>query len=289
MTTDTPPLIVIVGETASGKSALGIEVARQCNGEIIAADSRTIYRGMDIGTAKPSMAERAAVPHHLVDISTPDKPVSAADFKRMALNTIADITDRGHLPVMVGGSGLYVDAVLFDYAFTEKADISRRAELEQLAVEELQRQLHERGIALPNNERNPRHLIRQLETGGVSQGRSGLRPHTLVIGVRRDPEELRSRIVERVDAMIASGLEQEVRSLVARYGRECPVLQTIGYQEFFPYLAGEQDIAQVREAIIRATIAYAKRQRTWFKRNPYIKYPCDWAETEELITTLLNN
>lgn len=283
-----PPLICIVGETASGKTALAIELARRFGGEIIAADSRTIYKGMDIGTAKPTADEQRAVRHHLLDITTPDRPLTVAEYKALAEQKITEISSRGKVPFLVGGTGLYVDSVLFDYSFSGKADEAVRARLQRLSVEELQDELTKRGIALPANARNPRHLIRALETGGSPASKHELRKHTLVLGVEVDRQTLKARVAKRTDEMIAAGLAREVARLVEIYGAECQPLQTIGYQELIPYLAGTVDLGLVREAIINHTMQYAKRQRTWFRRNNSIHYIRSKEESVELVTTLLN-
>jgi tRNA dimethylallyltransferase len=269
---DGAPLVVIVGETASGKSAFAMELAESNGGEIICADSRTIYKGMDIGTAKPTPDEQQKVPHHCLDLVSPDQSFTAADFKAHAAAAIDDITNRGKLPIVVGGTGLYVDAILYDFTFRAPADKSLRAELNALNVSELQKRLAEQGIPLPNNPLNPRHLIRALETGGEPAGRKPLRANTLILGIDPDRDELRVRIERRVDAMIEAGLEQEVRGLSDRYGWDVPPMQTIGYQEWKAYFSGTQSLEQTREFIVRATAAYAKRQRTWFRRNKSIHW-----------------
>ncbi len=280
--------MVIVGPTCSGKTALALQLAEKFNGEIIAADSRTVYRGMDIGTAKASAADRARVPHHLIDIIEPAEAFTAADFKARATLAIDQISDRGKLPIMVGGTGLYIDSVIYDFTFRGPGDATERKRLEVLSVEALQELLKERNIALPENVRNPRHLIRQLETGGVAAGRRQMRANTLIIGLATTRERLEERIVHRVDAMLAGGLIDEARSLAGRYGWECPALQTIGYQEIRSYIIGVADLQSVRTAIIRDTLAYAKRQRTWFKRNISIHWCTQQVEVEDLITTFLS-
>lgn len=282
------PLVVVVGQTASGKSSLAMDLARVFGGEIIAADSRTIYTGMDTGTAKPTLADRSEIPHHLVDIVAPDAQFTVADFKRLASRAIVDIAERKKLPILVGGTGLYVDAVLFDYRFSGAADKEQRKLLEQLTVQELQHVLRNRSIPLPRNEQNKRHLIRQIETGGVNSGHSELRPDTLVIGMGVDTETLRANITTRTVHMLASGLEQEAQQLVSRYGWSAQLMHTIGYQEFAPYFAGEATITDVQQAIITNTIQYAKRQKTWFRRNKSIHWITKQVEAVELVTTFLN-
>lgn len=277
------PLLVVVGQTATGKSSLALELAERCYGEIICADSRTVYRGMDIGTAKPTAAEQKRVRHHCIDLIDPDGHFTAADFKRFAVAAMDDITWRGRMPILVGGTGLYIDAILYDYSFRTPADTDRRKQLDGLSVAELQKQLRAAGIALPNNPQNPRHLVRALETGGKQPERAALRQNTLVIGLQLDKEELAARIVSRVDAMLQAGLEDEVRRLFKRYGFDIPPMQTIGYQEWQEYFNGVQNLEQTRKLIIRNTRAYAKRQRTWFKRNNSVQWISNREDIEKLV------
>ena len=286
--TDDAPLIVIVGPTASGKSSLALQLAEKLNGEIIAADSRTIYRGMDVGTAKPSAADRVRVPHHLLDIVSPDEPFTVADFKTRALACIDEITVRGKVPLMVGGTGLYVDAILFDFALRPAADPAVRAALQRLSVDELQARLAEARIALPENVRNPRHLIRRLETAGVTAAARPLRRSTLVVGLDVPRDVLKMRIKERVASMLQAGLESEARHLSEQYGWDRKALQTIGYREFEPYFKGVQTLAVTEAKIVQDTNAYAKRQRTWFARNKSIHWMSHQKEIEDLITTFLS-
>jgi tRNA dimethylallyltransferase len=285
---DRTPLVAIVGETASGKSALALRLAERFNGEIIAADSRTVYRGMDIGTAKPSAEERARIRHHLLDIAAPDTQVTAAEFKRLAQEVIRDITARGKLPFLVGGSGLYIDAVIYDFTFAPKANDAERAKWQQLSVEELQVELSERGIPLPTNSRNPRHLIRQLETRGVEVSRGPLRQDILLIGVCAEREALRTKILQRVDAMVKNGLVEEVRSLAQKYGWSAPGLQAPGYKAFHEYIDGQIDLEAAKQRFVHNDMQLAKRQRTWFRRNKSIHWIWKEAEAVDLITTFLN-
>jgi tRNA dimethylallyltransferase len=286
--TDNPPLIVIVGPTASGKSRAALLVAQKFDGEIIAADSRTIYKEMNIGTAKPSAFEQKQVAHHMIDVVDPGTPFTAADFKARAQKCITEVSARGNVPVLVGGTGLYIDAVLFDFQFQKPGDAGLREKLQKLSVEELQQQLQDKKIPLPENSRNPRHLIRRLETGGEDAQPYMLRPNTLVIGMIVDREVLRKRIATRVAGMFSSGLESEVRMLADTYGWAHKSLQTIGYQEFKPYFEGTQTLADTQAAIIQNTISYAKRQRTWFARNKSIHWCTEQVQIEDLITTFLS-
>jgi tRNA dimethylallyltransferase len=283
------PLVVIVGETASGKSALALEIAEQFKGEIIAADSRTVYKGMDIGTAKPTREDQALIPHHLLDITTPDKPITVADFKKLANKAIDDISARGKLPILVGGTGLYIDAVIFDFQFNGVAtDTALREQLSGLSVTELQNQLRGHGISLPENERNPRHLQRALETKGQRATRKPLRKNTLIIGLQPDREALQERISQRVDAMVEAGLVAEVGRLGKQYGWGTEVLRIPAYRTFREYVQKTISVQEAKEQCIKYDLALAKRQRTWFRRNESIHWLQEQSEAVDLITTFLN-
>lgn len=286
--TSAAPLLVIVGPTASGKTALGLELAERFNGEIIAGDGRTIYRGMDIGTAKPSQYEQKLVPHHLIDELDIGQFISAALFKYKVLAVIDRIHAKGKLPILVGGNGLYIDSVVFDYSFNTPVDPAERLRLQRLSVRELQAELKARDIALPENDQNPRHLMRAIETNGQAAERAPLRPHTLILGVEPERDILRQKVRDRVAVMLASGLENEVRTLVESHGWNEQLSQTIGYKEFKKYFDGVTTIEQVRQDIIGNTMAYAKRQKTWFKRNKAIVYPSSLDQAVDLVTTWLN-
>ncbi len=281
-------LIVIVGETASGKSALAVELAQMFGGEIIAADSRTVYQGLDIVTAKPTLDERTIVPHHLLDVVSPDRSFSAAEFKVLASQAIQEIARRRRVPILVGGTGLYVDAVIYDFEFLEKADPVKRKALQKLSVEELQDILQGQGIPLPQNERNPRHLIRAIETGGKTGGHGELRANTLVIGLTIDRGELEQRIRQRVDAMVDAGLLDEIRAAAGKFGWNAPGLQAPGFKAFKKYLEGEVSLYEAKEILVHQHLQLAKRQRTWFKRNKDIHWICKKDEAVDLITTFLN-
>lgn len=287
------PLIVVVGETASGKSALAMELAQKYNGELICADSWTVRRGCDIGTAKPSIQEQQAIKHHLLDIVDPDEDFSAAAFKQLALRAIDDIQARGKLPILVGGTGLYVDGVIFDYNFLPVGQPGQREELERLSIDELLAQIEAEGLELGDVDvRNKRRLIRLIETQGAEQTKAELRANTLAFGLEPDRDELKERMARRVDEMIAAGLEQETDALQRRYGWNCEVLKGIGYREWREYFEGIQDLQKVRDRIISSTVKLARRQRAWFGRNKSIHWlstPVDFAQVEKLTTDFLNN
>jgi len=286
------PLLVIVGETASGKSQLALQLAQQFDGEIICADSWTVRREVNIGTAKPSAAEQALVPHHLLDVVGPDEDFTAAVFKDLANRAIDDIAAGGKLPIMVGGTGLYIDSVLYDYGFLAAGDRTAREALNNLSVEELQERIKQQGIELENIDvRNKRRLIRLLETDGAQPTRQTMRSNTLVLGLQVERDVLRERITRRVDAMLAAGLEAEARTLRERYGWQCEALKGIGYAQWQEYFLGTQSQDETRQRIIKATLDLAKRQRTWFKRNKSIQWlttPVKQAKVVDLITTHLH-
>lgn len=235
------PLIVIVGETASGKSAMAMEIANKFNGEIIAADSRTIYKEMDIGTAKPSKQDQARIEHHLIDIVVPGERYSVHQFKIDAQKAIENISSRGKLPIMVGGSGLYVDSVIFDYKFNEKN--------------------------YPKDIDNPRHLSKE-----APKQNKIIRPNTLVIGLVCEREVLYQRIEKRIDSMLKMGFADEVKLLIKKYGKDNQALAGIGYKTLVKFINGELTLAETKLELIKGDKLLAKRQRTWFKRNEFIKW-----------------
>lgn len=267
------PLIVIVGETGSGKSTLAMELAEAIDGEIIAADSRTIYKGMDIGTSKPTTQEQKRVRHHLLDVVEPGQPFSAADFKRLAEAAVSDIRDRGKQPIMVGGSGLYVDSILFDYQFRTKYDAAIRRTLAGKTLDELIKLALEQGFKPEQIDKNRRHLIRLLEAGPTrTSDRDVMIPNTVIVGLRPSRAQLRQNIVSRVELMFRRGLRREVDELVKAYGWENEAMSGIGYREFEDHYFNRASIGQVKRSIVQHTLELAKRQRTWFKRNPAIRW-----------------
>lgn len=286
------PQVVVVGETASGKSQLALQLAQQFNGEIICADSWTVRREVNVGTAKPSAEERALVPHHLLDVVGPCQDFTAAVFKDLALVALDEIIGRGKLPIMVGGTGLYIDAVLYDFGFLEKGDRSAREPLYQMSNEALLRLIAERRIALGEvDQRNKRRLIRLLETSGAQPTKGELRPNTLIIGLKTDREWLKNRIESRTEAMLSAGLEREVRALADKYGWSCEALKGVGYAQWQNYFLGTQTLEQTKQRINKSTLDLAKRQRTWFKRNNSIQWidtPVNKLDIVDLVTAFLN-
>jgi tRNA dimethylallyltransferase len=283
------PLVSIVGETASGKSALALKLAKQYDGELICADSWTVYKGFDIGTAKPTEAEQKEVRHHLLDIADPRVGFSAVLFKQHALAAIEDISSRGKLPILVGGTGLYIDAVLYDYGFLEPGSGGERARLSALSLTVLHSLAAQKGIDLSGiDTRNKRRVIRAIETNGKQPVRNPLRPYTLILGMHTDREHLRERIEKRVDTMFTQGLEAEVKALASQYGWDAEPMKGIGYREWQDYFLGSQTKELTRNRIVQATLGLAKRQRTWFKRNQSIEWVDDFERANNLVDGLLN-
>lgn len=281
------PLIVILGPTASGKTAYAIQLARLIGGEVICADSRTVYRGMDIGTAKPTEPERAGVPHWGLDLIEPDRRYSLCDFQRYAMAKIAEIRQRQHVPLLVGGSGLYINSVIYDYRLAGgDYDPTTRAELEKLPPDELRRLIVKRGAKLPRDPNNKRRLIRSLETGGVSNNCGHLSSRTIVIGIAMDKEKLSQRISGRAEQMLERGLVDEAERLIARYGMVEP-LRRNAYGVVAKYLTGQIYEAELIEQISAKDRQLVKKQLTWW-RNPRWAGDIMWRTLPEL-TDRLNN
>lgn len=281
------PLIVILGPTASGKTAYAIRLARLIGGEVICADSRTVYRGMDIGTAKPTEPERAGVLHWGLDLIEPDQRYSLYDFQRYAMAKIAEIRQRQHVPLLVGGSGLYINSVIYDYRLAGgDYDPTTRAKLEKLSPDELRRLIVERGAKLPRDPDNKRRLIRSLERGGVSNNCGHLSSRTIVIGITMDKEKLSQRISGRAEQMLKRGLIDEAERLIARYGTVEP-LRRNAYGVVAKYLAGQIHEAELIEQISTKDRQLVKKQLTWW-RNPRWAGDIMWRTLPEL-TDRLNN
>jgi tRNA dimethylallyltransferase len=300
MPADRPRIIIICGPTASGKSELAVRLARERDGEIVNADSLQIYRGMDIGTAKPTMAQRGGVPHHLIDVVDPDQPFSAADFAVAANQAIDGIVSRGKLPIVVGGTGLYIRALLHGLVESPAGDGAIRQELQAEAREKGNRAMQEQ-LCMVDPELGQRihpnnmvRIIRALEVYRLTgiplsrfqqeHGFSGQHYQTLQIGIRVDRRELYARIDARVDRMFADGLLEEVQGLLAQgYGADLKAMKSIGYKEAAAFLAGEYSRGETARLIKRNTRHYAKRQLTWFNSVPEII----WLEYPKNFVTIL--
>ncbi len=267
--------IAVVGATATGKTELALRLAESFDGEVVCADSRTIYREMNIGTAKPTAAEQARAPHHLLDVIDPGERLSAAAFKMLAEAAMADIAGRGKLPILVGGSGLYIDAVLYDYQFPEEADADRRAQLEAMSDYELLELLASQDTAVYEtvDRANRRRVIRAIETAGMAAGRrTEVLPQALVIGTQMNKEVVQKRVELRVEKMLEEGFIGEVRTIGEKYGWDSSALDVIGYRAFKGLLQGTKTLDEAKTDFARGDMALYKKQVTWFKRNPAIHW-----------------
>lgn len=294
------PVIAVFGPTASGKTKVALDLAERLGGEIVSVDSGQIYRGLNIGTAKPMLEERSRAPFHLIDIVDPDHSFSAALFRTRALAAIDDIRSRGKRPILTVGTGLYFRSLEEGLFEGPSADIAVRAELEDRLREEgmaslegeLRRVDPEAARRIPKN--NRQRLIRALEvfrlTGRpISEFWSGGKPTGISsflfdkIGFDIPREELNRRIEERVEAMIEQGLLAEVRGLLAQWGAKAPGLRLIGYKEIIAYHLGKTSLEAAISLVVKNTRQYAKRQRTWFKKDKEIS----WFHTANEITQRL--
>lgn len=267
------PLVVIVGPTASGKTSLAIDLAGQYNGEIICADSRSIYKGADIGTAKPNISEQAAVPHWGLDLVEPGEYFSVVDFKNYANQKIVEIRSRGHVPFLVGGTGLYIDAILFNYQFGLSADIELRSKLQQMKIDELHTYCRVNNIALPENYKNRRYVIRAIERNGVnSQKNEEPLKDSIIVGITTEKEILRARIEQRTEQLFEDGVVNEAKTLGDIYGWDNEAMKSNIYPLIHLYLVGRMSISEVKEKSITLDWRLAKRQLTWLCRNRFIHW-----------------
>ena len=282
------PLIVVAGPTAVGKTALSLRLAEACEGEIVSADSRLFYRGMDVGTAKPTPEERARVPHHLIDVADPDETVGLAEFQALGYAAIEGIHARGKVPILVGGTGQYVRAVVEGWSIPRiPPDAALRAALEAEAQREGVEQLHARLARLDPeaaqrlDPRNVRRVIRALEvcllTGRPISEQQRKRPshyRILQIGLTMERSALYARADRRIEAMMATGLEDEVRGLLeAGYGFHLPAMSGLGYAQFRPYFEGRATLEEVVAEIKRATRRFIRQQYNWFRlTDPAIRW-----------------
>ena len=271
-----PKLLVIVGPTASGKSDLAIRVAKEFNGEIICADSRTVYKGMDIGTAKPSNANQRAIRHWGLDLVEPGQLYSAAQFKAYAQEKILDIQSRNKLPVLVGGTGLYIDSVLFDFSFviSKKLAFRQRFIYTWWSIEKLQKVIQQRDWPMPENRQNRRHLINTFQRQGRVGGKADKpRADALIIGLLPSDEELRKRIDERAEEIFKREVVNETLALKKKFGKRALTKNGgIVYGICLRLLDIQINEAEAIELFKIADWQYARRQRTWFRRNRYIKW-----------------
>ena len=284
-----PTLLLIVGPTASGKKKLALAAAERFNGEIVSADSRKVYRHLDIGTAKPSPEDRVRIPHHLIDIVDPDEPFSAGAWVERAAAAIKDILGRGRLPVISGGTGFYIEVFREGLSEGILPDPGVRKRLEAECARLGTAAMHEKLAAVDPGRAAELHVndtfrilralevfqttgktITELKRGGrITGGDYGYS----AIGVTVPRKTLYSRIDERVDIMVARGLLDELKGILGMgYSRDVPALDTVGYKEWFPLLDGQKTVDECLEDVKRNTRRYAKRQMTWFRAREYIRW-----------------
>ena len=294
---DKGKIAVVIGPTAVGKTDLSIELALRYNGEIISGDSMQVYKGMDIGTAKIMPQEQRGVPHHLIDIKEPDEPFSAAEFQQRAIEAAEDIRCRGRLPIIAGGTGLYIQSVLYDYHFTETpSDPVYRAALEEEVLRDGIEPVYGRLVSIdpesaekihPNN---TRRVIRALEifhcTGETmssqqEQQPEGLKYDTALIGLTMERQKLYSRIDRRVDMMMEAGLLEEAGRFYKEGLRNCQSIQAIGYKELYGYFDGTYTLEEAVGQIKQNSRRYAKRQLTWFRNKMDVKW-FDMTDAENI-------
>ena len=292
-----PFLIVIVGPTASGKTELSIEVAKKFNGEIISGDSMQVYQGMDIGTAKVTTEEMEGIPHYMIDILPPDASFSAYEFKTRAEKYIKDITGRGKVPIIAGGTGLYIQSLLYNYAFEDESisdDKMKQVKLKLTELEQLNNnKLHEylasfdkesaKDIHPNNRKRVLRAIEYYLKTKKLLSSRKKVQQFTenydtLLIGIEMSRETLYLRINKRVDIMLGHGLFNEVKHLVEQGFEASQSMQAIGYKELVPVIKGNISMESAVEKLKQHSRQYAKRQLTWFKN----KMNVHWLNKERM-------
>ena len=286
---DRLPLIVIIGPTASGKTSLAIQLAKKYRGEIICADSRTVYRGMNIGTAKPSLGEQQGVSHWGLDLVDPGDSFSALQFKGYARQKIKEIRSRGNIPFLVGGTGLYIDSVIFDFQFGGKSSREKRANLQEMTISELQQYCVNHDVALPENSKNKRYLIRAIERADEKPfGMEAPLNNTIVVGITTDKQLLKQRITDRAKKMFKDGVVEETIGLAnntgwcneAMTGNVYPIIKKLIEKEI------DEDQA-IREFIV-SDVNLVKRQLTWFRRNPFIEWG-DVHSCEQYLSRVLDS
>ncbi|WP_353855668.1 tRNA (adenosine(37)-N6)-dimethylallyltransferase MiaA [Bacillus sp. Bos-x628] len=298
------PVIVLVGPTAVGKTKLSIDIAKAFNGEIISGDSMQIYKGMDIGTAKITPEEMEGVPHHLIDMKQPEESFSVAEFQQLVRLKIKEIAGRGKIPMIVGGTGLYIQSVLYDYTFTdEKSDPAFKKEMTLFEKQYGPLQLHEKLKAVdpdaaqmihPNNVRRVIRALEVIHTTGktMSDMQNGHQEiplyETAIIGLTMERTLLYERIHQRIDMMLDNGLIDEVRALYQSGLKDCQSVQAIGYKELYAYFKGDCSLDEAIDQLKQNSRRYAKRQFTWFRNKMDVTWfdmtpPCHFSDKKDEI------
>ena len=283
------PLIVIIGPTASGKTSLAIQLAKKYRGEIICADSRTVYRGMNIGTAKPSLEEQQGVSHWGLDLVNPGDSFSVSQFKDYACQKIKKVRSRGNIPFLVGGTGLYIDSVIFDFQFGGKSSREKRANSQEMTISELQQYCVNHDVALPENSKNKRYLIRAIERAGKKS--SGLEvplSNTIVVGITTGKQLLRQRITDRAKKMFKDGVVEETIGLANNAGWCNEAMTGNVYPIIKKLIEKEIDEDQTIREFIVSDVNLVKRQLTWFRRNPFIEWG-DVHSCEQYLSRVLDS
>lgn len=278
-------IIFIVGPTASGKTSASIDLAKKIDGEIICADSRTIYKDLDIGTAKPTLEQRDGIVHWGIDLVFPNEEYSAADFKKYAYLKIEEIKQRGKTPIIVGGSGLYIDSVLFNYKFGEIPDRLYREYLNSLTLDDLYTICEDKKIFLPDNIiKNKRYVIRAIEQNGINRNKNS-RPidNSIIVGSLVERDTARVRIKDRIISMMNDGVVDEAIRASEKYGWNNSAMTGNIYSIIRSYLEGKIDYSRMIDLCLFKDYHLFKRQMTWFKRNDDIK----WLKPEMINDFLL--
>ena len=267
------PLVVIVGPTASGKTSLAIRLAKRYGGEIICADSRTVYRGMNIGTAKPSLSERQEVSHWGIDLVSPGDSFSVAQFKEYANQKIKEIRGRRRIPFLVGGTGLYVDAVVFDFQFGEGYIQDRRDDLQKMTIDQLQGYCTRRGVKLPENSKNKRYLIRSIERAGQAISRRS-RPldNIIIVGITTEKQLIKQRITDRAKKMLKDDVVEETIASACNHGWKNEAMTGNVYPIIKKIVEGAIIEDQATQEFVKTDMSLVKRQLTWFRRNSFIEW-----------------
>ena len=273
------PVVVIVGPTASGKTRTAISLAKKIRGEIICADSRTVYAQMNIGTAKPMSQEQQGVAHWGLDLVSPNERYNAAQFQAYARTTIQEIHARGNVPIVVGGTGLYVDALIFDYTFPAPPSEKQRSALESMQPEARYPYCIKHNIELPEQNKNKRRLERATRTSTTSDQRSSQPNDTIiVVGIATKKQVIEQRIARRTEQMFDDGVVEEARILGKKYGWDVEAMKSNVYRIVKMYLDGSIDLRAAKEKNNITDRQLVKRQMTWFRRNPHIL----WMQNDEV-------
>ncbi|MBQ9658131.1 MAG: tRNA (adenosine(37)-N6)-dimethylallyltransferase MiaA [Clostridia bacterium] len=298
-----PKVIVICGPTASGKTALSIELAKKINGEIVSADSMQIYKDMDIGTAKPTSEEMQGIKHYLLDFVSPNERYSVADFKKEAKKAINEIINKGKTPIVVGGTGLYVDSLIYEIEYKEiEFDEQYRAKLEKIAEQEGLEKLYKKAIEIdslamekisPNDKKRIMRVLEIYHATGknkTEQEKESRREPDFdykVFAIDMDRQVLYNRINLRVDIMLENGLIEEVKILKEKYNKFPTAMQGLGYKEVVEYLENKITYQEMVEKIKQETRRYAKRQLTWFRKNKQTIWIDAYKSMEERVNQIL--